>query len=253
MSSVWLTRLKSVAAATAMLAVWQVVCATDWVSPLLLASPFAIARWLATCLFEPAVWSDLFASVLRVLIALLISTLIGIPTGMLLGRFRALEQLLRFPIDFGRSIPATALFPLFILFFGAREGSRVAAAIYGAALIILMNTMVGVRQANAMRMRAARAYGATGWKLYVYVLLPEALPAMIAGIRLGASLSLVIIVLVEMFVGTSSGLGHRIINSQIMYEIPEMYGTIIITGTLGYAINLVFVVIEQRFAHYVGH
>jgi len=235
------------------LILWQAVTSLELVSSLLLASPLKIIQWISQNILNYALWQDIGMTIQRVSVSFALSVAIGVPLGMLMGYFSHIEKALRLPVDFSRSIPATALFPLFILLFGSGEGPRVAAAVYGASLIILMNTMAGVKQANIMRIKTAKAYGAKGAKLFFYVLLPESLPSMITGFRLAVSLAFVIIVLVEMFIGTSMGLGHRIIDAQMLYEIPQMYGTIIITGTLGYLLNLLFAAIENKVVHYVGH
>lgn len=234
------------------LCVWQGVTAIKLVSPLLLSSPVEIVVWIVQNVLNLALWQDIAMTIQRVFLSFVISVIIGVPIGMLMGYFVNIEKALRLPVDFSRSIPATALFPMFIVFFGSGEGPRIAAAIYGASLIILMNSMAGVKQANLMRIKTAKAYGATGYKLFRYVLLPESMPSIITGFRLGVSLAFVIIVLVEMFIGTSAGLGHRIINAQMLYEIPQMYGTIFITGILGFLLNMLFAAIESKVVHYVG-
>jgi len=235
------------------LILWELIVRFKLVSTLLLASPSKILEWLINNIGDNSLWVDIKQTLYRVFVSFLISILIGVPLGMLMGFSKSMEKLLRFPVDFSRSIPATALFPLFLLLFGAEEGSRIAAAIYGASLIILMNTMSGVKHANNARIKAAKAYGAYSWKLFFYVLIPEALPSIFTGLRLAISLAFVIVILVEMFIGTISGLGHRIIDAQMLYEIPEMYCTILITGCLGYFINYLFALCERKIIHYSGY
>jgi len=236
-----------------LLVIWQFSVSAELASPLLLASPLDISLWMASNLSNNQLWTDIIATVQRVIISFLFSALIGVPIGMLMGYFSKLETMLRLPVDFGRSIPATALFPLFMLFLGIGESSRIAVAIYGSSLIVLVNTVSGVKQANKNRIKTAKAYGATGWNLLIYILLPEAMPSIITGFRLGISLSFVIIILVEMFIGTTTGIGHRIIESQMLFEIPQMYSCIIFAGMFGYAMNSVFLFIEHKIGHYIGH
>ena len=236
-----------------LLITWQLAVSAELVNALLLASPLDTFLWIASNLSNNQLWIDIAATVQRVLISFLFSALIGVPLGMLMGYFSKLDVMLRLPVDFGRSIPATALFPLFMLFLGVGESSRIAAAVYGASLIVLVNTVSGVKQANKNRIKTAKAYGAKGWNLFIYILLPEAMPSIITGFRLGISLAFVIIILVEMFIGTTSGIGHRIIESQMLFEIPQMYSCIIFAGLFGYAMNAVFIFIEHKIGHYIGH
>jgi NitT/TauT family transport system permease protein len=78
------------------------------------------------------------------------------------------------------------------------------------------------------------------------------MPSILTGLRLGVSLAFVIVVLVEMFVGTTAGIGHQLIDAQTLYDIPEVYALIFIAGLLGYLINQLFILVEGRIAHYVG-
>jgi NitT/TauT family transport system permease protein len=231
---------------------WQLLCVFQLVNPLLLASPTGIANDLWVSVWMHQFWIDCYMTFRRVLIAFVIAIFCGVPIGVFMGASRFLTDLLNFPVDFARSIPATALFPLFMLLFGVAEGSRIAAAAYGCMLIMVVNTMSGVKQANETRVLAARAYGARGIKLLIYVLLPESLPNIVTGMRLSVSLAFVIIVLVEMFIGTEAGLGHRIIDAQIIYNIPRMYAAIFVVGTAGYIANWLMLFSERRLVHFVG-
>ena len=245
-------QLISIGAIAGILLLWELVCRLGLVSPLLLASPLSIASWMAANIASPSLWVHVVVTLRRVAVAFIISALIGIPLGVAMGYFRTLEKVLTLPVDFCRSIPATALFPLFLIFFGVGEGPRVAAAAYGASLIIAINAMSGIKQANAIRVQAARVMGAAGLQLFWRVLLPEAMPSILTGLRLGVSLAFVIVVLVEMFVGTTAGIGHQLIDAQTLYDIPEVYALIFIAGLLGYLINQLFILVEGRIAHYVG-
>lgn len=245
-------RLVSLAALLAIISLWEIVCQLKLISPLLLAAPHDIVLWLGEHLTSGDLWMHIAVTLRRVSLAFVLSSSIGIPLGVVMGYFPTLEKVLTLPVDFCRSIPATALFPLFLIFFGPGEGPRVAAAIYGASLIIAINTMSGIKQADTIRVQAAKVMGAAGLRLFARVLLPEAMPSILTGLRLGVSLAFVIVVLVEMFVGTSAGIGHRLIDAQTLYEIPEVYALIFIAGLLGYLINQLFVFMEGRIAHYVG-
>lgn len=245
-------RWVSVLGVLGILLVWELVSTLGLVSPLLLSPPHAIAKWLAQNITSSELWLHIAVTLRRVSLAFGLSTLIGIPLGVLMGHFRPVERVLTLPVDFSRSIPATALFPLFLIFFGAGEGPRVAASVYGASLIIAINAMSGIKQANTIRLQAARMMGASGLTLFTRVLLPEAMPSILTGLRLGVSLAFVIVVLVEMFVGTTAGIGHKLIDAQTIYEIPEVYALIFIAGLLGYFINQIFIAVERRIAHYVG-
>jgi NitT/TauT family transport system permease protein len=106
--------------------------------------------------------------------------------------------------------------------------------------------------AKKSRVLAAQIMGATKAQIFRWILFWESLPQTFIGLRSAVSLSLVIIVVTEMFIGTTSGLGRKIIDSQITYEIPTMYATILLAGIVGYLLNLFFLTIEKRFLHWSG-
>ena len=119
-------------------------------------------------------------------------------------------------------------------------------------LIIIFNTAHGVMNVKNSRVLAAKIMGATKSQIFKWILFWESLPQTFIGLRSAISLSLVVIIVTEMFIGTTSGLGRRIIDSQITYEIPTMYAVILLTGIIGYLLNLVFLLIEKRLIHWMG-
>jgi len=84
------------------------------------------------------------------------------------------------------------------------------------------------------------------------VILPESLPNIFSGLRIAVSLALILVAVTEMFMGTKAGLGHVIIESQLVYRIPELYSAIILTGMIGYIINKFVLRAEKRIVHWSG-
>jgi len=234
-------------------AIWFVPTHFGLVSELLVPNPLSVFVSMYEDIYSSALWIDIWATTRRALISLILSASISIPLGVLIGRSENLEKASRFLIDFTRSIPATALFPIFLVFFGVSDTARVGPAVIGASLLILVNTISGIKNSNSLRIRAAESFGASGIRLYFYVLIPEALPQITTGIRLAASLVLVINILVEMFIGATNGIGSRIIDSQMIFDIPRMYASIIFVGLIGYVINMSIIIFEKRYIHYAGH
>lgn len=106
--------------------------------------------------------------------------------------------------------------------------------------------MYGVNHANPTRRMAARTMGIKGLGLFRTVILWDALPQVLVGVRTALSLALVLVVVSEMFLGGGGGLGRRIYDAQLMYRIEEMYSCIIIVGVVGYTLNRLFVLAERR-------
>ncbi|HLC98601.1 MAG TPA: ABC transporter permease subunit [Candidatus Nanoarchaeia archaeon] len=195
---------------------------------------------------------DFLITAIRVFAAFIAACTLGIPVGLLMGYFKKVYDSLEFVVEFFRAIPPTALFPLFLLFFGIGDLAKISIAFWGGFLIVIINSMYGIKNANKLRIKAAVIMKASKVSLFTKVILPEAMPQIMAGMRTALSLTLILIVVVEMFIGTSVGLGHRIINAQLVYETSEMYSAIIMAGLLGFFLNKMFMILERRFVHWSG-
>ncbi len=234
------------------IALWAFVTRVQLVDTFFLPSPFLTIRKLVELFQYGGMTNDFFATVKRVGLAFGIASLIGVPLGLVLGSKEKVYRSVEFMIDFFRSTPATALFPLFLLLFGITDKSKIAVAAFTSVLVIVFNTAYGVMHTKKSRLLAAQLMGAGKTQIFRWILFWESLPQTVVGLRSAVSLSLIVIIVTEMFIGTTVGLGRRIIDAQITYEIPAMYATILLTGILGYLLNLLFVVIEKRFLHWSG-
>jgi len=163
--------------------------------------------------------------------------LLGIPLGIMVGYWEKAYNSLEFVIEFFRGFPATSLFPLFMLAFGIGDGAKIAIVIFSCSLVITINTLYGVRNSSKTRQMVAETMKANKAYIFARVILPDALPYITAGLRTALSLTLIIVVILEMFIGTDRGLGHLIYSAHMTYQIPEMYAMIIITGLIGYGLN----------------
>ena len=187
-----------------------------------------------------------------VLQSFVIAALVGVPLGILLGVNASVYRATEFLIDFFRSTPATAMFPLFLLLFGLGDFSKIAVAAFAAALVIIFNVAYGVMNARKTRMLAAKSLGASRLRVFIDVVFWETLPQTFVGLRTGVSIALVVIIVAEMFIGATDGLGHRIIDAQISYQLTDMYGSILVTGVMGYGLNILFLLVEKKLVHWSG-
>ncbi|MFC0385602.1 ABC transporter permease [Muricoccus vinaceus] len=234
------------------IAFWQAAVLLRVADPVLLPSPAETARDTWAALATGTLAHDLGRTVWRTLLSFAIASAIGVPLGVALGAQERLYRAVEFVVDFFRSTPASALFPLFLVLFGTGEATKIAVAAFGAALVILFNAAYGVMNARRTRVLAARVMGAGSARILVDVLVWEALPQILVGMRQGVSLALVIVVVAEMFIGSTDGLGQRVINAQMLFESGLMYGAIFVAGALGYVLNLLFLLMEKRFVHWSG-
>lgn len=235
-----------------LLALWWIAAATNIVSDTLLPGPVEsiwAAYAAATTGTLPA---DLWSTVYRMLAALLFASAIGIPLGLLLGASKKVYRRFEFIIDFFRSTPVTAIFPMFLLIFGIGDASKIAIAAFAAGLLVVFNVAYGVMSALPTRKMAAKVMGASRFRVLRTVTVYEALPQTFVGLRTGVSLALVVIVVAEMFIGADRGMGYRIINAQQTYNLADMYGSILVAGVLGYSVNALFLKLDNAFVHWAG-
>lgn len=198
----------------------------------------------------PDIWRDVGYTTLRVSSSFALSIIFGVPLGLLLGSSKKIYKSFEFIIDFLRSMPATAIFPVFMLFFGINDSSKIAVAVFASVLVIIFNTAHGTLNGSKARILVAKTMGATRIKIFKSILFWESLPQTFAGLRTALNFCLILIVLTEMFIGTNIGLGRKIIDFQITYETTSMYAMVIIAGIIGYLLNVLFIQAEKRLLHW---
>ncbi|RAI41471.1 ABC transporter permease [Rhodoplanes roseus] len=235
-----------------LLAIWSLVTSRQWVDPVLLPSPAETFKAFWKGMDGGALGFDFVKTVYRTTMATAIAAVIAIPLGILLGSSERLYRSLEFVIDFFRSTPASAMFPLFLVLFGVGDETKISVAAFGAILVILFNVAYGVMNARKTRLLAAKVMGASRLRVLFDVMLRESLPQTFVGLRNGVSLALVIIVVAEMFIGSQDGLGHSVFEAQQLFDMPRMYAAIAAAGALGYGLNLLFLTIERRYVHWSG-
>ncbi|WP_017760763.1 ABC transporter permease [Pseudacidovorax intermedius] len=245
-------RLRPLWGMALIIALWAFAHATKAVDPVLLPSPGEALQAFWKGLSGGTLWGDFEKTIVRTLVSFVIALAVAVPLGVVLGANEKIYEGIEFAIDFFRSTPASAMFPLFLVLFGVGEKTKIAVAAFGAALAILFNVAYGVMSARKQRQLAARVMGAPRWRVLTDVTLLESMPQVFVGMRSGVSIALVIVIVAEMFIGSTDGLGQRIMNAQTIFDMPDMYASIFAAGLLGYVMNLIFLVAERRFVHWGG-
>jgi long-chain acyl-CoA synthetase len=236
----------------ALVLIWYLISTFQWVNPFFLPSPWTVLLKLKELLLSGSVYTHIGKTVYRMFSGYLFAIFLGIPLGIMVGYWEKVYNSLEFVIEFFRGFPATSLFPLFMLAFGIGDAAKIAIVIFSCSLVITINTLYGVRNSSKTRQMVAETMKASKTYIFARVILPDALPYITAGLRTALSLTLIIVVILEMFIGTDKGLGHLIYNAHMTYQIPEMYAMIIITGLIGYGLNKGFIKLEEEIIHWGG-
>ncbi len=235
-----------------LLLAWTFVTETGLIAKVFLPSPFAVFKELATLVTREGILIDFFSTLWRTLAGYLIGCVVGVMIGLVMGRYTLVYETMEFPVDFFRSIPATALFPLFIVIWGLGDEVKIFIAAWATSMVVLINTIYGVKSVSAIRLMVAKTKKISPLQTFYRVMLPDALPYIIAGARIGLSLALVVEIVAEMFLGSHSGLGYRIFNATSIFEMEEAYATVVIVGFLGYSLNKSIILLERRWVHWAG-
>ena len=224
---------------------WEFLPKLGIIKPSLLPPISVIGEEWWKLLSDRTLFPDIIISLERALLGFGVAMLIGIPLGIIIGYFKLFSQIVSPLIHIFRQIPALSLFPVFILFFGIGELSKVAIVFWVAVWPILLNTVQGVRHVDPLLIKAAKSMGADNGKILSTVVFPSIVPSMMTGVRLGAGSSIVALVSAEM-IGAKSGLGFMIMNSQYNFQIPKMYVAILTIAVIGILINYLLVRLEKR-------
>ena len=232
--------------------IWDLAVRTGYIKAILLPSPLDTVMTLINGLAGGVLLKDFVVTLWRTFQAFSIAAIVGVPLGVVLGSSEKAYRSVEFLIDFFRSTPSSALIPLFLMIFGVSDINKVAIAAFGALLIVVFNSAYGVINARKQRVMAAKVMGASKWQIFKDVLVWESLQPTFVGLRSAVSMALVIVIVAEMFIGSDSGLGNRIINSQQVMNVKNMYASILAAGGLGYALNILFLIAERKIVHWSG-
>src|SRR3989344_5442231 len=184
------------------LMIWAILSNLKIISPLFLSTPQAVFSEIIDLFVSGEIIPDILFTLYRTFLGFIIACLIGIPIGLLMGYSDRIYYSLEFVVEFFRSIPATALFPIFLLFFGIGDQSKIALTAWAAGLVLIITAMYGVHLGKELRIKSAKTMRMSGFTLFQKIIFPEALPQVFSGMRIAISLSLIIVVVTELFFWT---------------------------------------------------
>jgi NitT/TauT family transport system permease protein len=170
--------------------------------------------------------SNLAMSLVTLAAGFFLAVLVGIIVGVLMGRFRAVEHFLDLYVNSLMSAPATAFVPVLILWFGLGVESRIAVVFLFAVFVVIVNTMTGVKQVDSVFVEMARSFGAKEKEIFFKVVLPAAMPAIMAGVRLGMGRAVKGMVTAEMLL-TLTGIGAMIMQYGSAFATDSLFAVIL--------------------------
>jgi sulfonate transport system permease protein len=224
-----------VAAILAAVLVWQAASAYGFkfiINFENIPTPLVVGRQFVTLLGTAQFYMHIGVSIERILIGFGLATLLGVTAGVLMGRSRLARDILMPYVEILRPIPAVAWIPLAILMFPTEESSIVYITFLGAFFPIVLNTVHGVEQTPETLIRAAQSFGANNLSVLWHVILPGALPSIMAGLAIGMGVSWFSLLAGEIISG-QYGIGYFTWNSYTLVEYPNIIIGMLTIGGLG--------------------
>lgn len=227
------------------LIVWEMVA--PFISPIFFTSPSAIAL----AFYETTANGELpyfLAQSLQVMIyGTVIAVAVGIPLGIAMARIRWLDWALDLPINALYATPLVAVVPLLVLWFGIYLKAKIIVVFLFAVFPILINTYQGVRECDKGMLEVARSFRSSEWKVWQDVLLPFAVPYIIAGIRLAIGRGLIGMIIAE-FYTTISGLGFMVTKYANVFAMDKTFVPVIVLMVLGVSLTTLLKWVGRRIA-----
>jgi NitT/TauT family transport system permease protein len=162
---------------------------------------------------------------------------LALPLGLLMGAWPRVHELMNPVVQLVRPIPPIAFIPLAILWFGLGDPPAFFLIALGAFFPVLVNTVAGVRSVDAIYLRAARNLGAGEWTLFWRVIVPAAMPYILAGVRIGIGVAFIVVIVAEM-IAVNSGLGYRILEAREYFWSDKVIAGMISIGLAGLGIDV---------------
>lgn len=216
---------------------WQLGSSFGWVSARLLPAPLAVLAAALKALRYQGLVTHVAVSAGRAALGLLVGSALGLGLGLLTGLSRPLQLLLDGPLQMLRAVPALALVPLVILWFGLGEVAKIFIVVITVVFPVYLNTFHGVRSVDPQLLEMARVYGVQGFSLYRDVVLPGALPSVLVGFRFALGMSWLVMIVAETL-GASSGLGYVAANAREFMQMDLLVLTIVLWALLGKAADM---------------
>ncbi|WP_330285744.1 ABC transporter permease [Streptomyces sp. NBC_00576] len=243
------TPLRGLAGLAGLVAVLEVLPHTGLVSADYLPPASETVRALWHLLAEQTFWTALGDTLTGWGLGLAISVVAGVVAGLVIGSVPVLRAVTASTIEFLRPIPSVALIPIAVLLYGADLRSKLLLVVYASFWQVLVQVLAGIQDVDPVADDTARSYRLGTWGRLRHVMWPTALPYVMTGVRLAATVALILAVTAELVIG-APGLGQEIAVAQTSGAVPQVYALVLVTGLLGVAVNLVARAVERRALHW---
>ena len=220
----------------AAIGLWEAGCRAGLIPPLVLPAPSEALAALAHLFETGLLWKHVGASLQRLVLGWTFGTLLGMAVGVSIGLFSLARAGLAPVVAAIFPIPKIALLPLFVIWFGIGEGSKVATILFGTFFPTVVATYGGVDNVDRSLIRMAQSFGLSWLSIVRKIILPGALPAILPGFRISAAIAIVLLVAAEM-IGAEFGIGAYILLAGSLMAMDELIAGVAILSVLGLTVN----------------
>jgi NitT/TauT family transport system permease protein len=234
----------SVATLIGTICLWQATASLGWVSTQFASSPAAIITELRHLIASGELWGHLAASLQRLAIGWGIGTVTGLIVGFALGLFTIARSPGLALVSALFPIPKIALVPLFIIWFGIGEGSKIVTLAFGVFFPTVINTLAGVDGVSRGLIRMAQSFNLKPWSIVTKIVLPGATPAILSGFRITTATAVVLLVAAEM-IGAERGIGAFVLQAGNLYDTDALLAGIVVLSAIGLVISFVLGRLER--------
>ncbi|BEV16982.1 ABC transporter permease subunit [Herbaspirillum sp. DW155] len=237
--------LISWAAPLLLLLAWEALARTGTLSPQVLPAPSKVSQTALNLIAQGRLLSDLGASLLRAAAGFVIGGSIGFVLGTLVGFSRLAEALVDRSVQMVRAVPFLAALPLVIVWFGVGEGGKVFLVSLGVLFPIYINTVLGIRQVDPKLLELGRVTGLSNWTLIRRIILPGALPSILAGVRYALAVAWLALVIAET-IAANTGIGSLAMDAREFLQTDVIVLTIVIYAGIGVVSDGIARLLERR-------
>ena len=237
-------QLIGIASPLLLLVLWEAAARVGLIDVRFFPAPSTIIMQLVLLARTGELELHLWASLQRLFCGFLLGGIPALLLGLAMGLYRPVRIAIDPLVAATYPVPKSAILPLVLLIFGLGEMSKVVMVALGVFYPILINTVAGVRNIQPIYLDVGRNFGATGWQVFRTIALPGALPNIMAGVKLGIGMGLILIAIAEM-IGAREGIGYMIWNAWQILAVDTMYVGLMVIAILGFLFNLILDAVEQ--------
>ena len=236
-----------IGALTAFLGIWEIASRTGLVPELFASSPSLIAAKFVEMVADGSIWPHVAATASVAATGFALAVAIGVPIGIVMGRSELINATVEPFVAALYASPQVAFLPLLIIWLGIGFASKVALVFVGSVIIMIVNTETGVAQVEPRLIETARSFTASERQVLTKIVLPAAMPIILAGMRLAIGRALVMAVVAEIY-ASNRGLGYLIFQAGGLYDTAQVFVGVGILAAAGVSLTAALRALERWLA-----